>query len=149
MAVTVDVRIDRRALNTMLSGPNAAAVNAVRLHGNRVLNKAIELCPVDEGRLRASLTLEMRQIGGQPVARVGSNLDYALFVHEGTGIYGPSGRRIRPVRATVLRWPVRNNSGSGRRRYQGGRTAQYAYAKSVAGMPGRPFLRTALRLARR
>lgn len=139
----VSFRLDRAGINAVLSGPDGAAAHAVLRSGQRVLNRARQLCPVDEGRLRASLTLELRSEGGVPVARIGSNLPYALFVHEGTGIYAGRGV-IRPRTASVLRWPVKNNSGAGRRRYAGGRTSRYAYAKFVRGVKGRPFLRNAL-----
>jgi phage gpG-like protein len=39
--------------------------------------------PVDKGKLRASISVEMRNEGG-PVAYVGSNVEYAVYVHEGT-----------------------------------------------------------------
>lgn len=144
----VSLRLDSAQLQAVLTGSDGAAWTAVQRHGNRVLNLAISKCPVDEGRLRGSLTLEMRNEGGLPVARVGSNLGYAKAVHDGTGIYGPTGNVIRPVSSSVLRWPVKNNSGSGSRRYKGGQTADYAFAKYVRGVPGRPFLLDALREAR-
>jgi phage gpG-like protein len=103
------------------------------------------LAPVDQGQLRSSLTMEMDEERGLPVVRVGTNVKYAIWVHEGTGIYGPRKTPIRPVRARVLRWPVKNNTGSGRRRYRGGATENYAYAKQVKGSPGRPFLTKALK----
>lgn len=148
MADSIDVRLDDAALQRMLTGTNGAAYQAVLRKGNQVLNLAIAECPVDEGRLRGSLTLEMRDVGGLPVARVGSNLPYARFVHDGTGIYGPAHKRITPRNAKALRWPLKNNSGSGRRRYKNGKTAGYAFAKSVRGVEGRPFLLNALRRAR-
>ena len=143
----VSFTFDAAAMQAYMTGENGAAFTAVRSHGNRVLNLAIAKCPVDEGRLRGSLTLEMRSEGGLPIARVGSNLPYARYVHDGTGIYGPRGDVIRPRNAQVLAWPVKNNSGVGNRRYSGGKTANYAFARSVRGMPGRPFLLDALREA--
>lgn len=115
--------------------------------GQRVLNAARRLCPVDEGRLRASLAMEMRQQTEGPVVRVGSNLKYAIYVHEGTGVYAGRGP-IRPKSGKYLRWPAKNNSGSGRRRYKSGRTSRYVFAKQVRGIPSRPFLRDALPAAR-
>jgi hypothetical protein len=102
---------------------------------------------VDTGRLRGSVTTEIVITSGRPMARVGTNLPYGRYVEEGTGIYGPKGRPIRPVNARLLRWPVTNNSGSGRRRYKGGRTAEFAFARSVKGMKPRPWLRPALSAA--
>lgn len=125
------------------------ARQVAQVRGNRVLNAARRNAPVDEGRLRASLTIEYVNESNAIVARIGSNLDYALFVHEGTGIYGPKGTPIRPVSGQWLRWPMKNNSGGGaRRRYRNGRTAEYVFAREVKGMRGRPFLRDALNAAR-
>lgn len=116
----------------------------LRVRANRVLSRARSLCPVDEGRLRASLAVEYRDTATGPVASIGTNLPYGLFVHEGTGIYGARGAYITPRRAKVMIWPVKNNTGSGRRRFAAGATAQYAVARRTRGMPGRPFLRDAL-----
>jgi len=135
--------LDQQALNDLLRGPQGPVAQDIMVRTNRVLNTARRLCPVDEGTLRSSLAREMRTENNEIVGRVGSNLKYALFVHEGTGVYVGRGP-ITPKRARVLRWPVKNNSGAGRRRYKNGQTAQYAYAKRVKGMPGRPFLRNAL-----
>lgn len=143
------VVLDNIALYQLLSGPQGAVWQDIHRRGNRVLNKARVLCPVDEGRLRASLALEMRREGDEAVARVGTNLDYGLYVHEGTGVYGPKGMPITPKRAKLLRWPIKNNSGAGRRRYKGGKTARYAYAKSVKGVKPRRFLANALTEAKR
>lgn len=123
----------------------AAGDADLRVRANRVLSAARRGTPVDTGRLRASLTVQF--LPG-PVARIGSAEKHAIMVHEGTGIYGPTGRPITPKNGTFLRWPATNNSGAGRRRYKGGRTEAYVYARSVKGMKGRPFLRDALEAAR-
>lgn len=113
--------------------------------GNAVVREAKRLAPKDTGTLSRSIIAEMHVDRGLPVVYVGSSLPYALFVHEGTGIYSKTNPGyITPRRASVLRWPKTNNSGIGRRRYRGGATAAYAYAKRVKGQPGRPFLRDAL-----
>lgn len=118
--------------------------------GNRVRNAAVRLAPRDTGALAGSITMEVVSGPEGPVVRVGSNLPYARFVHDGTGIYGPRGVPIRPVRARMLAWPVVNNryrQTGGSRRYKGGRTQRYAFAKQVRGVPPRPFLRDALKAA--
>ena len=48
-------------------------------------------CPVDMGQLRASITSEVDWDGGKIIGRIGSNLDYAPYVHQGTGIYAADG----------------------------------------------------------
>jgi hypothetical protein len=146
--VRTAVSLNQAGLNAALRGPNGASYQAVLRKGNRVLSAARTRCPVDEGRLRASLALEMVEVAGVPAARIGSNLPYLKYVHDGTGIYGPHGTRIVPVSAKALRWPVKNNSGTGNRRYRGGSTIQYRFARSVKGVRGRPFLREALAASR-
>lgn len=132
---------------------NGAALKSIAIQGaekdlreraNRVLNAARRLAPVDEGRLRASIAVTFGTDKGVPVARIGSNLPYALFVHEGTGLYGPKKAMIHPKSKQFMVWPVKNNSGVGNRRYTGGKTSSYAFAKATRGVPARPFLRDAL-----
>lgn len=41
-------------------------------------------CPVDTGRLRSSITWRIEVDGNGLVAIVGTNVSYAVFVHEGT-----------------------------------------------------------------
>jgi hypothetical protein len=140
------VKLDQSALRALLDSPQGPVWSDIQRRTNRVLNQARRNAPVDEGRLRASLAMEMRSQDGSPVGRVGSNLDYALYVHEGTGIEAGRGY-IVPVRGRVLRWPAKNNSGAGARRYKGGATAAYVYAKRSRGVKARPFLRDALSAA--
>jgi phage gpG-like protein len=141
-------RLNESEVRKLLSSPGGGIYGDIQRRGNRVLNKARVLCPVDQGQLRASLAMEMNVVDGNPIARIGTNVKYAIFVHEGTGIHGPRKTPIVPVRARVLRWPVKNQSGSGRRRFRGGATQQYAYSKSVKGTKGRPFLTKALLAAK-
>lgn len=138
-------------VNITLNGPSlrsiaiAVSEDHLRKKANQVLNAARRNAPVDQGALRASLTVEFTSgPGGAPIARIGSNLPYAIFVHEGTGLYGPTGSRIRPKTSRVMVWPRKNNSGVGARRYSGGKTAAYVFARSTRGMKGRPFLLDAL-----
>lgn len=48
-------------------------------------------CPVDNGILRASITSETEVSETEIVGRIGSNLEYAPYVHNGTGIYARDG----------------------------------------------------------
>jgi phage gpG-like protein len=126
-----------------------ASNDDLKVRANRVLNAARRLVPVDEGRLRASLTVQYATTtDGKPVARIGSNLPYAIFVHEGTGLYGPRQSRIYPKNGKFMVWPMKNNSGVGTRRYSGGKTATHVFARSTKGMKGTPFLLNALDAAK-
>lgn len=109
------------------------------------MREAKRLAPKDTATLSRSITLEISLRNGAPVVAVGSNLEYAIYVHEGTGLWSTRGPRpIVPVRAKALRWAKVNNSGQGRRRYKGGKTAAYVFSKRSAGSPPKPFLRDAL-----
>jgi len=132
------------AMKQLLQSESGLVAQDLIRRARAVENKAKRLCPVDEGRLRASISREIAVENGELVARVGTNVDYALFVHEGTGIDGPEGRYIVPVRRKVLRWADKNNSGTGRRRFLRGKTKGYIYSKRSRGSAPRPFLRDAL-----
>ena len=56
-----------------------------------VENQAKQDCPVDQGFLRASITSETEVTVDAITGRIGSNLEYAPYVHNGTGIYAVNG----------------------------------------------------------
>lgn len=93
---------------------------------------------VSTGNLRSSIQVQLRTIGGRgPVVRVGTNVAYSRYVHDGTGLYGPKRRKIRPKRAKALRFKGARYGKSG-----------YIYAHSVRGMRPNHFLADALVAAR-
>lgn len=57
--------------------------------GGVVLTEARNNVPVDTGALKGSLTLEVNKGGDSPSAIVGSNLDYAIHVEDGTSRQAP------------------------------------------------------------
>lgn len=138
------VRLNRdevRRVLTSRDGPVAGLLlqRAVRVEDRAAMNLTRGATrAIDTGRLRASLAHELVSQSGGLVARVGTNVQYALYVHEGTGIYGPKRMPIRPKsrRALAFQWkraPVPPNGKGGRHVY-----------RSVKGSPPRPFLRQAL-----
>src|SRR5262245_36489095 len=104
--------------------------------GNNVLNRARQNAPVRTGTLRASLNSQLVQQPGDwgPAVRIGTTLYYALYVHEGTGVYAGRGP-IRPRHGPRLVWTD----------WQTGDTI---WARQVQGTPPNPFLRDALEAAR-
>lgn len=130
----------------------AAAQKDLRVRSNRVLNAARRGAPVDTGRLRSSLSVQYLFVDGAPAARVGTNVTYARFVHDGTGLYGPKHAVIRPRNGRVMVWATVNNSyrsTGGPRRYKSGSTRSYTAATFVRGQRPQPFLRDALAAAGR
>lgn len=59
---------------------------------------------------------------------------YAVYQHEGTGIYGPKGKPIRPVRAKLLTWVDPD-------------TGKRIWAKEVRGTPAKKYLERAINFA--
>lgn len=86
---------------------------------------------VDTGRLRSSIKAVPITRRGAPGSRIGTNVKYAIFVHDGTGIYGPRGARIKPKTARYLKFIPKGGN-------------RFVYAKSVKGMRPNPFLLDAL-----
>jgi|LGVF01.2.fsa_nt_gb HK97 gp10 family phage protein len=56
-----------------------------------VERSAKQNCPVDEGLLRADIKSEVKTSGGEIVGEVGNTIEYAPYVHQGTGIYAVNG----------------------------------------------------------
>lgn len=136
MAAVVRITQDSAALKALVASRDGPVGQDLIRRANLVVNRAKQLCPVDKGRLRASITWEL-VVGGQQwplVARVGTNVEYARYVHDGTGIYGPRGAPIRPVRAQWLVFTPRGSNSP-------------VFARQVRGVRGRPFLTDALPVA--
>lgn len=83
MAVT-SVRLYPAALKKLLESESGAVGLNLLKRVNRVKNGARARCPVDTGNLRGSIASEIRQSSTGLVGRVGSNVPYAIYVHEGT-----------------------------------------------------------------
>lgn len=93
-----------------------------------MVNRARVLAPVDTGRLRASIRAEPPRIFSlRGSVTVGSDLEYAGYVNDGTRPHV-----IRPRRARALRFRV------------GGRVV-YARLVNHPGTRAKPFLDRALR----
>lgn len=125
-----EIRVNEAAIQKMLKNPKGQVAKGILKIGKRVERKAKRLTPVDHGVLRNSISTELIIRRG-PVARIGTKVKYALYVHEGTGVYGPRGVPITPKKGKVLVFTSR-------------KTKQLVFAKSVKGMKGTPYLRNAL-----
>lgn len=91
----VFVRLNGAALDSVLKGPNGLVVKDLIVRAEKVKVEARRLCPVGvqhpgskrkypPGQLRESLVKTIVTVGGEPGVVVGSSLDYAIYVHEGT-----------------------------------------------------------------
>lgn len=68
--------------------------------GTRVQNEARRLAPVDTGRLRSSIVTRSDDRGRTYTVTIGTNVNYAADVENGTAPH-----RIYPRRAQALYWP--------------------------------------------
>lgn len=93
----------------------------------RVLDRARALAPVDTGRLRASLRIRRTLTWRGPGATIGTDVNYAAFVHDGTAPHV-----IRPKRKKALKFKM------------GSRTVIVAKVNHP-GTRANPFLTKALR----
>lgn len=139
MTARVTHHLDQRQLALMLTSPSGTVAKDLIRRGVKVVAKAkrnLTRNPhrVNTGTLRSSIKWELLSLGGKPVVRVGSNVFYATYVHDGTGIYGPRGTPITPRSKKVLTW--KNKRG------------QRVFAVRVKGMRPNPFLKDAVDAAR-
>ena len=71
--------------------------------GLQVQNYARELCPVDTGRLRASIQMESGRDGLGPWVTIGTNVEYAPYVEFGTRYMAPQ-PYLRPAVLMARIW---------------------------------------------
>ena len=111
--------LDSLVLKLDQLGSEANIQKFLRKAGAMVEKDAKRNCPVDTGNLRQSITYEVVD----DTCAIGTNVEYAPYVHQGTGIYAAEGDGRQE------RWS-----------YQGSDGQWY----STLGQPPRPFLTTAL-----
>ncbi len=132
--------LDLNAINRQLHSPASGMARSFLRRGLRVQTLAKKLAPADTGRLRGdiSLAVEPRVVMGIATFAivVGASVQYAMWVHEGTGIYGPRGTPIVP------------HGGGTYLVFKSKRTGKMVFARSTRGQHPAPFLREALRAAR-
>jgi hypothetical protein len=126
-------------LQALLRGPAGAVAKDMLKRGYRVQARARKLISgagpghpkrVDTGATRSSIQVTL--LGGVDLrVRIGSKLIRAIWIHDGTGIYGPRHRPIRPRSAKYLKFKPKGSK-------------YYVYAKSVKGMRPNRFLKDAL-----
>jgi hypothetical protein len=140
----VSHRVDSARVHYLLTNPAGGVARDLLKRGLKVETRAKLLLAggagrpkrIDTGRLRTSIHTVPLRDNGIPIVRVGTGVWYAMLIHDGTGLYGPRHRRIRPIRAKALRFRPKGS-------------ARYVYARSVAGMKPNHFLADALSAAGR
>ncbi len=98
----VELNIDKFIDETLLSKLSKAMTNACL----KVEADAKELCPVQDGILRQSIQSDVEIDNEEVKGYVGSNVFYAPFVHNGTGIYAKDGNGRKEIP-----WRFKDNKG--------------------------------------
>lgn len=134
-------KLNTSQINYILNSPAGPAARDLLKRGIRVQSRARRNLGgttgsgprrIDTGLLRASIHTNLMTGGPYLVMRVGSGQFYALWVHDGTGIYGPRARPITPKTAShlVFKWKKMGN--------------KQMFLKQVKGMKPNQYLKNAL-----
>jgi len=76
--------VDHAAIAQLFESPQGPVAKEIARRTIRVHNRAKQLCPVDTGRLRSSISWRLERVGGTVVGVVGTNVEYAPYVEFGT-----------------------------------------------------------------
>jgi len=108
-----EVRLDATELRRLMSSPDGPVYAWMTRTGNAVKRQAqqnLRLGPTrafDTGNLRNSISEEIALVNGSPVLRVGTNVPYALAVHQG----GPINVRAHTVKSHTVKAHTRTVRG--------------------------------------
>lgn len=131
MAVVLgEIRLSEADVRAWASSPGGPVERMLEQRGGRVRLAAQGLVGVDSGHLRESIRVEIRNRAGLPYAWIGTDVEYARWHHDGTGVHGPAGRVITARRGRVMIWTTK--------------TGETAVARRTRGAPGTFYLRDAL-----
>lgn len=151
MSAKVTSKLNIQALETLLVSPQGGVAKDLVKRGQRVQSRAKRNLGggtgsgpkrVDTGLLRASIGTNLSVTSTGLTMRVGTGVYYALYVHEGTGIWGPKGRVIKPKNGKVLVFKSKVY-GAKKGKYVGKVVVPF-----VKGMKPNPFLTNALQAAK-
>lgn len=128
---TVEVKVlDTASLQHMLHSRDGAVARTMLQRALLIEADAKRRVKADHGRLRQSITHEFVMLEGVPAVRIGTNIEYALDVHNGTGLHGPQHHRVVPVQARVMRFTSKSGD--------------IVFARSTQGQEPNPYLKNAL-----
>ncbi len=125
LEMTVTVEDNQRVQDLMELFPQRVEQSmnqALDTVGPRVLQDLMDATPVDSGELRDSWAMIPLEQG----LLFENAAPHALWVLEGTGVFGPTGQPIRPVTAKKMVFI--------------GQSGEKVFAREVQGMPGRDFI---------
>lgn len=126
---SVKITLHRVPIFELLYAPSGDVHNLVERTTTAVQFMVLREVPTATGAMLASIGKDIRVAPGRSVTGVVDSTDEAaLWVQQGTGVFGPTGSPITPRRSRVLRWPDRR-AGAG-----------FVYRDSVAGQNANPFM---------
>ena len=91
MKIRIDTAGFRRDMEAFATALEENTVAAVTDACGVIEADAKARCPRDTGFLRASITSDVQPWFGAVFGRVGTNVNYAPYVHEGTGLFSRTG----------------------------------------------------------
>ena len=84
----VEVKTNREMVEKAF---DEACLHALERIGMQAVGYAMNLCPVDTGDLRNSITHQVK--ADENAVYIGTNKEYGAYVELGTGMYYPGGRK--------------------------------------------------------
>ncbi len=126
--ISIEIKNLESFRKAILSYPEKSVKNfndAIKSSLLIIQSSATQKAPKDTGNLKAGWEINIGTLKGT----LRNKMDYAIFVHEGTGIYGPMKRAITPKSKSFLAWQ---------------KDGVWRFARSVKGMKPRPFLQEAV-----
>lgn len=126
-AAGTEIKFDTKDFDKLAHVSAKKAEQAIKKTTKLVEAAAVRNAPEKTGNLINMIGSEFSGSGFETEGKVISHAPYSIFVHEGTGIYGPSGLPIFPVTRQALFWPGAAHP-----------------VKMVKGQRSQPFLRDAL-----
>lgn len=82
--MTTRVVFDQKALDTLFLSPSGPSGVLLAKAAVKIERRAKQLAPVDTGRLRSSVAHELGRDERGLVARIGTDVTYAIYVELGT-----------------------------------------------------------------
>jgi hypothetical protein len=130
IAAAFSVRVNRPFMRESLTRDSKKFIDRVT---SELTIRARELAPVGSGRLRRSIrSQDAKSVSPTRVrGRIIAFSPYAVYQHEGTGIYGPRHRPIRPVSDETLVFFSRKLN-------------KIIHDREVKGTPGKKFITRAV-----
>jgi hypothetical protein len=122
MVIIPDMKILAKAIGDDYNGARRAGM--INLLAT-IEALAVKKAPVKTGNLARSRTSNASEDGNH--GTLSFTAPYAVYVHEGTGLFGIYHRRIVPTNKKALFWPGAKHP-----------------VKSIAGMKGRPWVTEAV-----